>query len=273
MLFFFNVRLDSIKVFDIIAYMANNIDSSDWPSQPTQTMLPKGQIQDQRLASLGKFTAKVAHELNNPLDGILRYINLAGRSVESGNYEKLNEYLAHSRDGILRMVKIVRELLEFSRCHYVPPDEPVTLEHIIEDAIKVCTARRDALPVQIIKDFAPSLDKFPAANLFQVFCNLIKNAFEAMPAGGTLEIVASRNPAGETIIEFRDTGPGFSAPDGDALFEPFFTTKAAAGGTGLGLAISKDLLQRHGGRITAANRPRGGCVFTVTLPQQSEPPE
>lgn len=233
-----------------------------------QNGLLKNQAETERLASIGKFTAKIAHELNNPLDGILRYINLASRSVEANNPDKLNEYLSNSRQGIMRMVKVVRELLEFSRCHYMPTEEALPLEHIIDDALKTC--KSDASSVKIETRFAGDLPKFPAGNLFQVFCNLIKNAIDSMPDGGRLEISAAVGDNGETIIKFHDTGHGFDPADTEMIFEPFFTTKTQGKGTGLGLAICKDLVARHGGRITAANHPGGGSVFTVHLPKPKE---
>jgi signal transduction histidine kinase len=244
--------------------MADN--SNETPKSATQIGLLKNKAETERLAAIGKFTAKIAHELNNPLDGILRYINLACRSVEVNNPDKLNEYLNNSRQGILRMVKIVRELLEFSRCRYLPTDEHVPIEQIIEDAIKTCAGKSDTPPVQIVRDFAPEMPEYPAVNLFQVFCNLIVNAFDSMPKGGVLEISTKKESNDDITIEFRDTGHGFDPANKDALFEPFFTTKTQGKGTGLGLAICKDLIARHGGYITVANRTEGGSVFTVHLP-------
>jgi signal transduction histidine kinase len=168
------------------------------------------------------------------------------------------------------MVKIVRELLEFSRCRYLPTDEPVAIEQIIEDAIKTCTGRSDAPPVQIVRDFAPEMPKYPAVNLFQVFCNLIMNAFDSMPNGGVLEISTKAETNGDITIEFSDTGQGFDPANKDALFEPFFTTKTQGRGTGLGLAICKDLVARHGGHITAENRAEGGSMFVIHLPGLAE---
>jgi two-component system NtrC family sensor kinase len=264
MLFFFNIMLDLVGVLSNICVMADNNETS---RSTTQIGLLKNEAETERLAAIGKFTAKIAHELNNPLDGILRYINLACRSVEANNQDKLNEYLNNSRQGILRMVKIVGELLEFSRCRYLPTEEPIPTEQIIEEAIKTCTGRSDTPPVQIVKNFAQDLPKLPAVNLFQVFCNLIKNAFDSMPDGGTLKISTKAESNGDITIEFRDTGHGFDPVNKDTLFEPFFTTKTQGKGTGLGLAICKDLVARHGGYITAANRAEGGSVFTVHLPK------
>ena len=150
----------------IIRFMAEDNVPADSRSQTSPAEL-------ERLAALGRFTAKIAHELNNPLDGILRYINLADRSVELGNTEKLTEYLGQSRQGLMRMVQIVSELLEFSRSHYTPMDEPVAIEQVIEDAIKSTCGRADAPEVEIIRNFTADLPKVRAANLYHVFCNLI----------------------------------------------------------------------------------------------------
>jgi two-component system sensor histidine kinase AtoS len=245
-------------------------DNNEAVRSAVQTSSLKSEAETERLAAIGKFTAKIAHELNNPLDGILRYINLASRSVELDNPDKLNEYLMQSRQGVLRMVKIVRELLEFSRSHYLPVEEAVPIQQIIEDAIKACTGGSDAPKIQIVRDFAHDLPRFPAVNLFQVFCNLIKNALDSMADGGKLEIVAAVDSNGDVSVEFRDSGHGFDPADAEALFEPFFTTKTQNKGTGLGLAICRDLVARHGGHITAANRDVAGSVFTVYLPRPVE---
>ena len=224
----------------------------------------------ERLAALGRFTAKIAHELNNPLDGILRYINLADRSVELGNTEKLAEYLDQSRNGLLRMVQIVSELLEFSRSRYTPVDEPASIEQVIEEAIKSTCGRADSPQVEIIRNFAAGLPKVHAVNLFQVFCNLIKNALDSMPGGGTLEITTTIERSGDIVIEFHDIGCGFDPANSEAIFEPFFTTKTLGRGTGLGLAICKDLMARYGGHVSAENHPDRGSIFTVYLPKQGE---
>ena len=222
----------------------------------------------ERLAAVGKLASKVAHELNNPMDGILRYINLAIRIVEQENLEKPKEYLTQCRQGLMRMVQIVSELLEFSRSTYASL-EYVKIEQIIEDAIKTMDTRAEASNVRVLRNYAPGIPQIGTGNLFQVFCNLIKNALDAMPDGGELSI-STRLAADDTaVVEFRDTGTGFAAENADAIFEPFFTTKDKGKGTGLGLVICKDIVERYHGRITAENAPQGGSIFTVYLPVAS----
>jgi signal transduction histidine kinase len=230
----------------------------------TETINTKRQLANaERLATLGKLASKVAHELNDPLDGILRYINLAIRSIEREGFEKPKEYLSRCREGLMRMIQIISELLEFSRSAHTSL-EYVTVEQLVEDAIRTMDAKAEASKVRILRNYAANMPRIRGGNLLQVFCNIIKNAFDAMPEGGELRISA-RVAAGNTaVVKFRDTGIGFPAENIETMFEPFFTTKDK--GTGLGLAICRDILERYGGRITAENAPEGGSIFTVYLP-------
>jgi signal transduction histidine kinase len=222
----------------------------------------------ERLAAVGKLASKVAHELNDPLDGILRYVNLTMRIVEQEDLEKPKEYLTQCRKGLMRMVQIVSELLEFSRSTYTPL-EYTAIEHIIEDALKTMGAKADALNIRILRDYASGIPKIRSGNLYQVFCNLTKNALDAMPDGGELRI-STRLAADDTVVaEFRDTGTGLPPENTEAIFEPFFTTKDKGKGTGLGLAICRDIIESYHGRITAENTPNGGSIFTVYLPAAS----
>jgi len=219
----------------------------------------------ERLAAVGKLASKVAHELNDPLDGILRYVNLTMRIVEKEDLAKPKEYLAQCRKGLMRMVQIVSELLEFSRSTYIPL-EYTSIEQIIEDAVKTMGSKAEASNVRILRNYTSGLPQIRSGNLFQVFCNLTKNALDAMPDGGELRI-STRLAANDTITaEFRDTGTGLPADNTEAIFEPFFTTKDKGKGTGLGLAICRDIIESCSGRITAENSLEGGSIFTVYLP-------
>jgi len=230
--------------------------------------IQKQSANTERLAAVGKLASKVAHELNDPLDGILRYVNLAMRIVEQENLEKPKEYLAQCRKGLMRMVQIVSELLEFSRSAYTPL-EYTTIEKIIEDVIKIMDSKADALNIRILRNYTHGMPKIRSGNLFQVFCNLTKNALDAMPDGGELRI-STRPAADDTIVaEFRDTGTGIPSENTETIFEPFFTTKDKDKGTGLGLAICRDIIEHYHGRITAQNAPEGGSIFTVYLPVAS----
>ena len=229
------------------------------------TNIQRQQADIERLAALGKLASKVAHELNNPMDGILRYINLAIRVLEQENLEKPKEYLIQCRLGLMRMVQIVSELLEFSRSTYMPL-ELAPIEQIIEDAIKTMDSKAEALNVRILRKYTPRMPKIKSGNLFQVFCNLTKNALDAMPNGGELRISSHLVADNTIMVEFRDTGEGLPTEKAEDIFEPFFTTKDKGKGIGLGLAICRDIIEHCHGRITAENAPDGGSIFTVYLP-------
>jgi signal transduction histidine kinase len=219
----------------------------------------------EKLASIGKLASKVAHELNNPLDGILRYINLTMRILEQENLEKPQEYLKQCQQGLMRMIQIVSELLEFSRSTYAPL-EYTAIEQIIEDAVKTIDAKAETSNIKILRNYKRGLPQIRSGNLFQVFCNIAKNALDAMPDGGELRISTSLSADNMIVVKLRDTGTGFPLENSEAIFEPFFTTKEMGKGTGLGLAICRDIIEGYNGRITAENAPDGGSIFTVYLP-------
>ncbi len=219
----------------------------------------------EKLAAVGRHASKVAHELNNPLDGILRYVNLTIRTIEQEDISKSKEYLDQCRQGLMRMVRTVSELLEFSRSTYTPT-EHVKIEQIIEDALKTMESKAQAFNVHISRSYAGGMPQIRGGNLFQVFCNLAMNALDAMPEGGELKISTRTGMNGGIVVEFRDTGSGLPTKNTEAIFEPFFTTKDKGRGTGLGLAICRDIIESYHGRITAENAPEGGSIFTVYLP-------
>jgi C4-dicarboxylate-specific signal transduction histidine kinase len=223
----------------------------------------------ERLAAVGKLASRVAHELNNPMDGILRYLNLALRILQQEKLEKPISYLQQCRKGLMRMVQIISELLEFSRGSYAA-FEYMQVDKIIEDALRTMESKITSADIQVLRHYNAGHPQIRSGNLFQVFCNLIKNAVDEMPSGGQLSVTTRLIEPNILVIEFRDTGPGFPPENTEAIFEPFFTTKERDKGTGLGLAISKDIVEKYNGRITARNHPEGGSVFTVQLPLEGE---
>ncbi len=218
----------------------------------------------ERLAAVGKLAARVAHELNNPLDGILRYINLAARRLEQHGDDKLMDYLNQARSGIHRMAQIVAALLEFSRSAPAA-GEQVTLNRLIEDAIEALEGRAREAGVTVVCNFnGTDVPVAHGTGLFQVACNLIKNAIDAMPGGGTLSI-ATAIIDGHVVMTVDDTGVGLPE-EMERIFEPFYTTKEAGRGTGLGLAVCKELMERFGGSITPSRRTPRGTRMTLRFP-------
>ena len=225
----------------------------------------------ERLAAIGKLAARVAHELNNPLDGILRYVNLSLRVAGESSEGKLRSYLTESRTGLLRMVQIISELLEFSRTTHGQFDL-TGINDLVEQAIKELAPQADRNGVIITADYhGADMPAVRGTRLFQVCCNLIKNAIDAMPEGGRLTITTGVVDD-QGVIRVSDTGMGLPE-EADRVFEPFFTTKEAGKGTGLGLAICKDFVEGMDGVIRAAAVPGGGAEFTVLIPVAScQPP-
>ncbi len=215
----------------------------------------------ERLAAVGKLAARVAHELNNPLDGILRYIGLAERADDA---EQRNKCLQQARGGLTRMAGIIADLLDFSRSAGTPT-KVCTVTGLIDQALEAMSPAVRAAGVSVVCDLDDGQGSHVPGTLFQVLCNLLKNATDAMPKGGRLTIT-SRRVGDQVQIALADTGPGIDPELLGQVFEPFFSTKGHRKGTGLGLSISRDIVQHAGGRIIVDNGPEGGAVFRLTVP-------
>ena len=225
----------------------------------------------ERLAGVGRLAAMVAHEINNPLDGIIRLVNLARRVEADGqaqtspaDQQRIGRYLAEAHKGLMRMVAIVRDLLEFSRSATGAAD-PMPIREVLSEAARALAPAAERGRVTIDIDCDPGLPPLKSSTLYQVVLNLAKNAVEATPEGGRVRLTA-RCEADALLIDVADSGPGIPAEIVGRMFEPFFSLKATGKGTGLGLVISRDLVEKQGGSITVANQPQGGALFTVRIP-------
>ncbi len=223
-------------------------------------------IQSEKLASLGKLAAGIAHEINNPLGGILIYSNLLLEDTDKNSlhYENLRKIVKETS----RCKDIVKSLLEFAR-----PKEPETsmigVNEILDSSLAIMEKQALFQNITIKKTYESGMPKIFAdsAQLQQVFMNIILNAAEAMAGNGTLTLRTSLNPDGRYIdVEFSDTGHGISEEDKKRLFEPFYSTKEVGKGTGLGLAISYSIIQQHKGTIEVKGQVGKGSTFTVKLP-------
>ncbi len=215
----------------------------------------------ERLALVGKLAAKVAHELNNPLDGILRFLNLAMRQLDKP--EQARAYLEDSRIGLLRMSNILKELLVFSRSHREPA-AVASLTQVIRQAVAPYEHRARECRTQIRLDVPPNLPPCPSNEMWEVIGNVVKNGLDAMGENGVLTIRAAQDDRRVTIT-ISDTGPGVPEELREKIFEPFFTTKQDRHGTGLGLALCRDALRRIGGEITLVPSERG-AAFQLVCP-------
>ncbi|MBC7260204.1 MAG: PAS domain S-box protein [Chloroflexi bacterium] len=219
-------------------------------------------LRTERLAAMGRLAAALAHEINNPLQGIGNSLELV-LDFPLGDEER-QEYLLAVRREIERLMALSERVLDFARPPQIerrPTLVPPIVQHALDLAANQLQQRRIAVTLDLPADLPPVMAS--ADHLSQVFLNLIINAIEAMPGGGSLDI-AARVCEGQMELAFSDTGSGITPEAMSMLFEPFYTTKED--GTGLGLAISHSIIQQHGGSIAARNAPGGGATFIVSLP-------
>jgi C4-dicarboxylate-specific signal transduction histidine kinase len=220
-------------------------------------------LQTERLAALGEMSAKIAHEVNNPLGIIKNYVLLTKRELEGAGQSE--RYLGIVGDEIDRIARIVRQLLEFHR----PGEatlEPIDLNRVIIDVLTLVDRQLASHGISVVTTLHPSnpLVIGSSENLKQVFLNLIINARDAMTSGGTLS-VRTDVADNQVITHCCDTGPGIPAEIIPRIFEPFFTTKEPGEGTGLGLSVCYGIIKAHNGSIEFRNLDKGGC-FEIRLP-------
>ncbi len=222
---------------------------------------------NERLAMIGKLAAGVAHELNNPLDGVLRYVNMSIEGLPPDAPQ--TPYLLEARRGLRRMADIVHDLLQFSRNANVDATYE-DAERLARDAVTQIAAGAKDRRVETRFEFPPVGVPLPRA-MFQVFGNLGKNAVDAMPRGGTLTVRA-RLASGRVLIDVTDTGTGIPEEIRERVFEPFFTTKEVGKGTGLGLSICQRIVERLGGALTIESDVGRGTTVSVDLPSNRPAP-
>lgn len=223
----------------------------------------------EKLASVGKLAAGVAHEINNPLGGILNCLYNIRKGLLSPARQE--EYLAAIEDGLLRVQKIVRQLLDFSQQHQ-PELAPTEINSVVERVLvltnHIFVGNQITLDVQYGRDLPPVM--VDRHMIEQVLMNLVLNAVQAIRHNGKVTI-GTKVVEGVCTIHVRDTGSGIAPQVLPKIFDPFFTTKGTGEGTGLGLSVSLGIVERHGGRILVDSEVGKGSTFTLCLPLVREP--
>jgi len=229
-------------------------------------------LQAERMVAIGKMAAVMAHEINNPLAGILTYAKLIRRWFERGiEGEEKKKEVVESLDLIAgesrRCGELVKNLLTFSRTSPISL-EKANLNAVIERCVKLIEHKADLQSIQLQVDPAPDLPIVycDAGQIEQVLLALSMNAIDAMPHGGNLWLKSARLDDNIIQLTVRDDGMGIPADLLPQLFEPFMTTKEVGKGVGLGLAISKGIVDRHGGKIEVESQPGRGTTFRIALP-------
>lgn len=226
----------------------------------------------ERMASIGKLAAVVAHEINNPLAGILTYAKLLKKRLSkeaepnAENIGMLDLMESESR----RCGEIVKNLMTFARPTSMNM-EPSDLNAVIDRCVRLVQHQLTLKNIELHLDLNAQLPavRCDQGQIEQVILALVMNAIDALPNGGNLSLTSRKAATAEAIqIEVRDDGVGMPRDVLAKMFEPFFTTKEHGRGLGLGLAISRNIVDRHGGRIEVVSEPSHGTTFTITLPVQ-----
>lgn len=224
-------------------------------------------VRSEKLASVGRLAAGIAHEIGNPLSAISGLVEL----VEEGDLEpdEQREFLGRVRKETERINRIIRDLLDFARAEpaTMDTDETADLAEVVEDAVRLVGPQKDLRQVTIERRFEEGCPRArgSAARLAQVVLNLLLNAADAIDGEGTIVLeVAEEDDV--VRLSVQDTGPGIPPEIRGHLFEPFVTTKPTGQGTGLGLAVCHTLIEQMGGTLRVESPPEGGARFIVRLP-------
>jgi signal transduction histidine kinase len=246
--------------------MASELHEREQALEEAQSQL----IQSEKLAAFGQLGAGIAHEVKNPLAGILGCAQLSLRKVDRDTPVEKNLRLIEKETK--RCKAIIENLLRFARQEKALL-EPIHINPVVVDAVAIVAHQLGMHKVVLEQDLADDLPVVHgnANQLQQVLMNLLMNAQQAMEGEpGTVRISTALGEDGQVQIFVADNGPGMSAEIQEKLFEPFFTTKPGGKGTGLGLSVSFGIIKDHGGEISAESQLGQGTVFTITLPILSE---
>lgn len=226
-------------------------------------------VQSEKLAAMGRLTSQIAHELNNPLYGIMNTLELMKTEISPGN--KRRKLLEMALSEIVRLSELLRKMLTFSK-----PDQkekqPVDINTILGEILLLHEKQFRENDINIAMEQGDGLGQVHASKnqLRQVFLNMFNNAGDAMPYGGTLTVKTSEHD-GDIFIKISDTGVGIKEENIHKIFDAFFTTKSSVKGVGLGLSVCYGFIIEHGGDIQVTSTVGEGTEFVITLPVHDHP--
>ena len=224
-------------------------------------------MQAEKLTSLGQMAASIAHEINNPLAGVLIYTKLLAKKLAGDTLKKEEalDHLSKMESEVSRCSRIIRNLLDFAR-QTEPMLRPVDINQVIEQVLAMVGHQAELQNVEIVRELNPSVPKVMADfdQLQQVFTNLTLNAIQAMSKGGKLTLRTSV-ANGQLKVDVQDTGCGIPKENLSKLGTPFFTTKEKGKGVGLGVAVVYGIVERHKGEVTVQSEVGKGTTFAVCL--------
>jgi signal transduction histidine kinase len=224
----------------------------------------KALIQAEKMTSIGTLASGIAHEINNPLSGLMQSVGRIKADPE--NVSQTKKYISLIYNSLLHIKQVVHDLLDFSKQRELSV-KPINVNEVLLDAVNMLKYQLDKARIKVKTHLSPDLRDIlgDVFYLKQVFVNLILNAIDAMSEGGTLTLY-SHDEGDHTNIEIVDTGGGIKPKDLAKVFDPFFTTKGEGKGTGLGLSICYSIIQEHHGDITITSEVNAGTKVAITLP-------
>lgn len=248
-----SVAIDNARLFDSEKEALEKL-------KQTQKQL----VQTEKLAALAQLSARVAHEVNNPLGIIKNYLEITRAHLAAD--QESAEHLQVVAEEVDRIAGIVRQLLSMFRPRQEQFAE-IDLETVLDETLLLMSIQIQKSQISIEKQLPDSLPRIngSAEQLKQVFLNLLMNACDFTPVGGKMSVVGTLGD-GNLTLTFTDSGPGIPPENLAVVFEPFFTTKSSDQGTGLGLSVCYGIIKAHGGTISVDNAPEGGARFTINLP-------
>jgi signal transduction histidine kinase len=269
-----SITIILVVILGVATYLVNKIYLAD---QKRLTMLHQVEYSN-KMATIGRLAAGVAHEINNPLAvinekaGLIK--DLFSMREECARDEKLMNTVNAVLASVERCAKITRRLLSFMRNTGIVTERlhlRETIQEVLAFLGKEAEYRSFRISVQVDEDVPPITSD--RGRLQEVFLNVINNSFAAMQDGGHLEVTVRRFKQDMVRVTIRDDGCGIPKPDLERVFEPFFSTRAGKGGTGLGLSITSGLVQELGGDIGVESEVGKGTSFTIVLPVQPKKKE
>lgn len=255
-------RIQLYQKFKTIVKETQNLKDRLGQSNQEAQNLKKQVFIHERLATIGKLAGGIAHEFNNPLDGVMRYTNLCLEHVKDD--EIVRGYLLEIKHGLHRMANIVKNLLACSR-NEVPTEENIDFHQALDRSLVGLQTDFAQKNIVIERNIQSDLPPIPDLGLERVLTNLLRNAIDAIPNSGKIFIEA-KCQNNMLHIKIQDTGVGIPSSETEKVFEPFYTTKAINKGCGLGLTIVYEIVKSYNGRIHLESVPGDGTIFFVNLP-------
>ncbi len=255
--------LSSVIMFALLLIIIHRAESVLKLRMQKNLQLEKELQSTERLVSMGRVVASIAHEIRNPLGIIRSTVDLLQKRAASSSDKGTQRLLVAMHDETLRLSQTVNDFLDYARPRQ-PKQDPVELELVLSQIVAFVESDFERSGITLTVEFAQKLWVLGDKDLlYRAFYNIMMNGRQAIQGEGSLHVLA-RKEGDKAVLAFRDSGPGFDTDIMDKIFEPFFTTKES--GTGLGLPIVHSIITAHGGDVKLGNAEEGGAVVTVLLP-------